>query len=285
MSWSNDDNYSVEVWDAGALKLLKRIVNGDNQYTSLLFSTDRKFLVCGSRDAGIYVVDIAAGKIVKSFEREFIAGHVNTASLALSPDGKLIAAGPAQRAFSTGDVGQETGIHVWEMGSGKLRFILRGHEANVHALAFTPDNRWLMSGSLDGTIRYWDVKTGAPIATFASSKNSRWAMISDKGFFAGSADAGDLLSVVRGYQAFGIDQLWQSLYNPDLLRERVAGDPDGDVRAAAAVLDLDKVIESGPAPEVEIVQPVSGAKTAQDLSRPSRASKIAGRASAASSGV
>ena len=122
-----------------------------------------------------------------------------------------------------------------------------------------------MSASLDGTIRYWDVKAGAATATFASSKDGRWVMISDKGFFAASADAGDLLSVVQGYRAIGIDQLWQSLYNPDLLREALAGDPNDEVRRAAEVLNLDKVIDSGPAPAVEIFSPTSGSKFRTDL--------------------
>ncbi|MGO9484368.1 MAG: hypothetical protein ACLPX9_07270 [Rhodomicrobium sp.] len=45
----------------------------------------------------------------------------------------------------------------------------------------------------------------------------------------------------------------------------MAGDVNGEVRAAAAVLNLDKVIDSGPAPAVEIVSPPSGSRSAQDL--------------------
>jgi len=265
LAWSDAEKGMIEVWNMVSLRVAKRIPVAENQCTNLLFSADNKLVACGSRDAGVYTYDIATGRLIGSFEREFLAGHVNTASLALSGDGKLIAAGPGQRAVSSGDVGQETGIHVWDVASGKLRFVLRGHEGNVYALAFTPDGRWLMSASVDGTIRYWDVTTGAPAATFASSKDGRWVMISEKGFFAASADAGDLLSVVQGYRAVGIDQLWQSLYNPDLLREALAGDTRGEVRQAAEVLDLDKVIDSGPAPAVEISSPSSGGKSGTDV--------------------
>ncbi len=268
-AFSQDGTYLAisgsEVWDMASLQLVKSVPEGDSPCTSLLLAAEGKLLVCGSRDEGIYIRDVETGKTVRSFSREFVAGHVSTASLALSADGKLIAAGPGQRAFSSGDVGRETGIHVWDAASGKLRFILRGHEDNVYALAFTPDGRWLMSGSLDGTIRYWDASTGAGVATFASAKDSRWAMISNKGFFAASANAAGLLSVVRGYRAIGIGQLWQSLYSPDLLREALAGDPNGEVRQASAVLDLGKVIDSGPAPAVEIVSPASGTKSGTDL--------------------
>jgi uncharacterized caspase-like protein len=209
--------------------------------------------------------DVATGKLIKSFDRETIAGHVNTASLALSSDGNFIAAGPGQRATSSGDIGQESGIHIWDVKSGKLLHILRGHEGNVYALAFTADGQWLASGSLDGTIRYWDPTTGTPIATFASSKDGHWAVITDQGFFAASANAGDLLSVVRGYQAIAVSQLWQSLYNPDLVQETLAGDPDGEVKRATEVASLGEVLDSGPAPHVEITAPEPGVAFHADL--------------------
>ena len=60
-----------------------------------------------------------------------------------------------------------------------------------------------------------------------------------------------MLSVVRGVEMFGIDQFYQALYRPDLVREKLAGDPDGKVRAAAAKLDLGKLVDSGRVPAVD----------------------------------
>lgn len=46
----------------------------------------------------------------------------------------------------------------------KLRLVLDagGHTDTIDALAFTPDGRWLVSGSEDHTIRVWDAATGQP---------------------------------------------------------------------------------------------------------------------------
>lgn len=42
-----------------------------------------------------------------------------------------------------------------------------GHQNFVGAVAFTADGGTLASSSLDGTVKIWDVATGAPIRTLA----------------------------------------------------------------------------------------------------------------------
>ena len=91
------------------------------------------------------------------------------------------------------------------------------------------------------------------------SDAGEWVTITPEGFFAASDKGAELLHVVRGFATTGIDQVYQSLYRPDLVREKLAGDPRGLVRAAAAKLDLNKVIASGDAPEVVITSPANGA--------------------------
>jgi len=45
------------------------------------------------------------------------------------------------------------------------------------------------------------------------------------------------LTVVRGLDVLSIDQVHTSFYRPELVREKLAGDPNGKVTAAAAQLD------------------------------------------------
>jgi hypothetical protein len=61
-----------------------------------------------------------------------------------------------------------------------------------------------------------------------------------------------MVGVVRGFDVTIIGQVHQSLFNPDLVREALAGDQAGEVREAAKVMNLEKVVDSGPAPAVAI---------------------------------
>ena len=67
-------------------------------------------------------------------------------SVAISPDGRWVAAGSL-----------DTVVRIWEVGTGKLVERLKGHRKSVYSVAFTPDGRGLVSGSLDKTLKYWDV--------------------------------------------------------------------------------------------------------------------------------
>jgi WD40 repeat protein len=258
-------NGGAEIWNVQPPRLIKRLDDADDQTTSLAFSPDNRFLIGGSRDSGVFVWSLETGKLLRTLERTSVAGHVSTGSVAISQDSELVAAGPLQRAHSSGDVGRERRVQVWDLASGEPRFLLSGHEANVNALLFTSDGRWIVSGSNDGTIRYWDRRTGSLGATFAAALDGRWVMVTDRGFFAASANAGDLLSVVRGFEATSIDQMWQSLYAPDLVREHLAGDPNGEMKVAAVHADLQKVLSSGPAPDVAIMPPALAGTSARDL--------------------
>jgi WD40 repeat protein len=49
---------------------------------------------------------------------------------------------------------------------GPTGTVLNGHEAVVTCVAFSPDGRFILSGSWDRSIRLWDATTGAPVRRF-----------------------------------------------------------------------------------------------------------------------
>jgi WD40 repeat protein/Leucine-rich repeat (LRR) protein len=71
---------------------------------------------------------------------------------AISPDGRTLAAlGHYDRM-----------VQLYDTRTGKPRFADPGHTREVDSVAFSPDGRWLASGSRDHTIRVWDLATGKP---------------------------------------------------------------------------------------------------------------------------
>lgn len=70
----------------------------------------------------------------------------NVVSVAISPDGNLVAA--AYDDFT---------IHLWDAKTREEIINLYGHNDAITGLRFTSDNKLLISTSLDGTIRLWGI--------------------------------------------------------------------------------------------------------------------------------
>ena len=51
-------------------------------------------------------------------------------------------------------------MKLWDVAAGREVHTLTGHANIVTSLAFSPDGRWLATGSWDKTIKIWDVQTG-----------------------------------------------------------------------------------------------------------------------------
>jgi hypothetical protein len=78
------------------------------------------------------------------------------AHVVVSPDGTRLA------CRSDGDYRR---VAVFDATSGKQTATCTGHRDNINALAFSPDSAWLVTGSVDRTVRLWDAATGQHLVT------------------------------------------------------------------------------------------------------------------------
>ena len=111
--------------------------------------------------------------------RKFTGLHEHAYAIALSPDAKRAATGqvPIKMRNERFEDPETAVICIWDVETGKLTSKLRGHTGSVHGLAWTPDGRYLVSGSggqahgqtysksWDNSLRVWDVATGQQVAS------------------------------------------------------------------------------------------------------------------------
>jgi WD40 repeat protein len=92
----------------------------------------------------IQCLDLSTGQELWQTEPQRDQG---LSTLAISPDGRLLASGSAF---------EDPAIRIWETATGRLLRQLDGHTAWVGKLAFTGDGRRLISAASDQSIRFWD---------------------------------------------------------------------------------------------------------------------------------
>ncbi|MBW4424797.1 MAG: hypothetical protein KME50_10170 [Nostoc desertorum CM1-VF14] len=95
----------------------------------------------------------------------FAATFKNIYSLALSPDGKLLA---------TGDMNGQ--IHLWQMADGKNLLTFKGHEGWVWSVSFSPDGQTLASSGHDGLVKLWNIQTGYCLKTLDKHTGIVWSI-------------------------------------------------------------------------------------------------------------
>lgn len=84
-------------------------------------------------------------------------------SIAISGDSRLIAAGSLDRV-----------VRIWDAVTGNLLEKLEGHKDSVYSVAFMPDNKSLVSASLDKKLKLWQLNSRSKqpcIQTFSGHKD------------------------------------------------------------------------------------------------------------------
>jgi WD40 repeat protein len=137
----------LKLWDLGSGKEL-RSFPVSRHTCGLVFSPDSKTLIASIGDGSTQVLDLATGQAQATLRTPYVG------PVALTADGKTLATGQGSREV-------EGTIPLWDTGTWQQRAVVRGHQGQVAAVAFSPDGRTLVTTGHDTTVKLWPVPGGA----------------------------------------------------------------------------------------------------------------------------
>lgn len=142
------DNVLV-IWDLAGEKVAHR-VTADAPVRSAHLTADGTVLAVVEPNETFARSAVRRWRLADGKQLWAAAADHGVQASALSPDGRVLATGPA------------TGIvHLWDVETGKVRPRADGHARMIESLAFSADGKLLRTTD-DAEMRVWDAATGAP---------------------------------------------------------------------------------------------------------------------------
>jgi hypothetical protein len=139
------NRYALKVWDLTKKDWLFTLhTSFTGAVNRLAFSPDGQTLASGHYDGTIRVWDMQAGGLLFTIQTDEVIE-----SLVFSPDGQMLASGGSYA---------NSFVRLWDAHNGALLNTLEGNTSGVGYLLFSPDSRYLVSGSYDGMLRLWGVR-------------------------------------------------------------------------------------------------------------------------------
>ena len=207
---------TIKIWDVETGDEKHTLKGHDGFVHSTTFSPDGKTLVSGSRDEFIIFWNLENLEPIIT-----LPGHIGSVdSLTFSPNGEILA--------SSGRYAHR--ISLWNARTGDFIRFLSGHTEGIDSINFMSDGSTLVSGSYDGTIRFWNTNTGKQLKPYSGMS----AVISPKG------------NKVAGHLEDGSIQIW-NIYSGDILRtintpyktvEIIKFSPDGRILTSSDGIDI-----------------------------------------------
>lgn len=141
----NTRGYLHRLWYARTGEHVEYSVDHIDYVRTVVFSPDGKLIASGGYDSRLRLWDANTGHHIATLRG-------GGSAVAFSPDGELL----ANAYGGDGIIGT---IGLWDVHTGELRHVFRGHHNPLTCLAFSPNGKTLVSASRDSEIILWDIPT------------------------------------------------------------------------------------------------------------------------------
>jgi WD40 repeat protein len=133
----------------------------DGKPLNVVTSSDGAVIAVGSSSGAIGLWDGTSGAAQATIK----SGLKVVYGLAISPDGKLIAAGGPP---------DDPRIEIWDAATGKLRQTLSGGTAGITEIAFQPHGDLVAASDIQGALRIWSTLDGKLVRNISASQQQQW---------------------------------------------------------------------------------------------------------------
>jgi hypothetical protein len=221
---------SFILWDIGQGKKIQTFTHEDwmGQGIAVAFSPDGKHFSSGGKGAKLW--DMATRQEIMKIDNN------SAFSIAFSPDGKHFLCG----GYGSSLFIPKPTMKIFDVATGGeiIDFKIQpSYDHRIHAVAYSPDGKYALSGSVGGIIDLWDISSGRSIRTVKVNGVIRAVSFSPDGKYAlsGGSDnivrlwnAKNLTEIKKfvGHTGYGI---WSAAFSPDGKYALSAGN-DGQVK-------------------------------------------------------
>jgi WD40 repeat protein/tRNA A-37 threonylcarbamoyl transferase component Bud32 len=156
------DDLTVRVWDAADGRERLIIRGHKDAVMRIAYSPDGRRIATSAHDGMVKLWDAFSGGEVATLH----AYPGGVSCVTFSPDGHRIATA-GFRVAPAGGAPNDLTLKIWDADLSHEALTIRGHDATVHSIAYSPDGRHIASGSRDATLKVWDAATGRLVFSVA----------------------------------------------------------------------------------------------------------------------